>query len=161
MSKSQKDISLDEAVVDIIRFVEKGDDFDADDGNDLEDLVESDEEFEDDIEDMDEEEEKISLKRRRKMFTYQRKLHNIDSALDENNYMAVSPPTVERVIVGNLDPPTTKKANPEQITFTNVPPQRFGRQRSCDVIKGKPGVTRQAEHVSKRRIGFAYNPSYG
>ena len=89
MSKRQKEISLDEAVVDIIRFVEKGDDFDADDGDDLEDLygaeVESDEEFEDDTEDIDEEEEKISLKRRRRMLTYHRKVHNIDSALDENN----------------------------------------------------------------------------
>ena len=126
MSKRQKEISLDEAVVDIISFVEKSNDFDADDGDDLEDLydaqMESDEEFEDDTEVMGEEEEKISLKQRRKMLTYQRKVHDIDSALDENSYMAVSSQTAERVIVGNHDPPTTKKANPEQITFTNVPP---------------------------------------
>ena len=86
---------------------------------------------------MDEEEEKI-----------------IDSALDENNYMAVSPPTVERVTVGNLDPPTTEKANPEKITFTNVPPQRLGRQRSSDVINGKPGVTCQAEYAKSPKEGF-------
>ena len=145
-------------MVDIIRFVEKGDDFDADDGDDLEDLngaeVESDEEFEDDTEDIDEEEEKISLKRRRKMLTYQRKVHDIDLVLDENNYMKISPPNVKRVIVGNLGPPTTKKASPEQITFTNVPPRRLGRQRSCDVIKGKPGVTRQAEHPKSPKEGF-------
>ena len=116
--------------------------------------VESNEEFEDDTEDMDEEEEKISLKRRIKMLDYKRKVHNINSALHENNYVAVSPPTVERVIVGNFDPPTTKKANPEQITFTNVLPQRLGRQRSCDVIKGKPGVTRQAEHAKSPKEGF-------
>ena len=86
---------------------------------------------------MDEEEEKI-----------------IDSALDENNYMAVSPPTVERVTVGNLDPPTTEKANQKKITFTNVPPQRLGRQRSSDVINGKPGVTCQAEYAKSPKEGF-------
>ena len=89
MSKRQKEISLDEAVVHIIRFIEKGNDFDADDGDDSENLygaeVEFNEEFEDDTEDMDEEEEKISLKRRRKMHPCQRKVHDIDSALDENN----------------------------------------------------------------------------
>ena len=165
MSKRQKEISLDEAVVDIIGFVEKGNDFDADDGDDLEDLygaeLEPDEEFEDDTEDMDEEEEKISLKWRRKMLTYQRKVHNINSVFDENNYMAVSPATVERVIVGNLNLPTTKKANPEQITFTNVPPRKLGRQRSCDVIKGKPGVTRQAEHAKspKERFDLLITPA--
>ena len=79
------------------------------------------------------------------------------------NYMAVSPPTVERVRDGNLNPPTTKKANPEQITFTNVPPRRLGRRGSCDVIKGKPGVTGQAEHAKSPKEGFdllMVNPSY-
>ena len=30
----------------------------------------------------------------------------------------------------------------------------MGRQRSCDVIKGKPGVTHQAEHAKSPKEGF-------
>ena len=63
-------------------------------------------------------------------------------------------PVEEKVIVGSLAPPKKPPTAEERIEFTNEQPAPTGRQRSCDIIRGIPGVARGARNAKSPKEGF-------
>ena len=63
-------------------------------------------------------------------------------------------PVEDKVIVGSLAPPKKPPTAEERIEFTNQQPAPTGRQRSCDVIRGIPGVARGARNAKSPKEGF-------
>ena len=92
--------------------------------------------------------------RRCQFLTYQRKVHSIETSLEETNYDPVVLPVEEKIIIGSLAPPKKMPVGDERIVFSNQQPPQAGRQRSCDVIRGVPGVTRSAKDAKSPKQGF-------
>lgn len=83
----------------------------------------------------------------KRMLTYQRKVHCIDTALDENNYTPMQIPkeskTMERIAKGNKNIPDVR------YHFTNQPTKNLqGRQRRVDILHGKPGPTAKSKNTA-------------
>ena len=81
------------------------------------------------------------------MYTWRRHVHDINSSLEEENYDPLEPPPERKTITGKI-------SKEETIKFTNHPPQALGRQRLCDVIHKRPGVTREASKAKTPREAF-------
>ena len=98
---------------------------------------------------MDSEHEEIEEDppRRKRLYTYNRCVNSIDSSLDEENYDPVAIPEARKVILGNI-------RNEEEIRFVNQPPATVGRQRMCDVIRSRPGVTALASNAKTPKDAF-------
>ena len=74
----------------------------------------------------------------KRMLTYQRKVHSIDSALDEDNYTPMELPEEQRTLEGIVK---GDRSTPDVVhKFTNQKPNDFGgRQRIADILHGTPG----------------------
>ena len=120
MSRKRKinDITSDEVIHDILRFVENED---SGKESDIEDLFGDDTNIQleiqqlynksDDSESDDELIVEPATKRthKRKTLTYKRPVNSIDSALDENNFQLFDVPQKEVTIKGELPDPSSKK----------------------------------------------------
>ena len=82
------------------------------------------------------------------MLTYQRKVHSIDSSLDEANYIAMELPEKSKTLEGIAK---GDRNNPDVVyKFTNQRPNYLqGRQRIADVLHGTPGPSPQAKTTNK------------
>lgn len=168
MSRKRKinNITSDEAIHDILRFVENED---SGEESDIEDLFGDDTNIQleiqqlynksDDSESDDELIVEPATKRthKRKTLTYKRLVNSIDSALDENNFQLFDVPQKEVTIKGELpDPSSKKKTAKKKITFTNQPRISVGRQNSSNVISNKPGVAACARHIDNPKEAFNF-----
>ena len=149
----------EEAVSDILRFVEEGEESD----NDLIELYASDKDFERDISNIDEnlsgysdhneslDEESIptnlvSNKHRRKTAAYQIKLNSIDASRDETNYDPFILLAKAKEVIGQIPAATSsRKNNKESIALINQPNNTTGCNKSSDVIKNKPGISTEVK----------------
>ena len=116
---------------------------DNDEQEELEPLV--DEESDDELdlqreleEEIIEEQEEAVPRRHRKLLTRNRLVHDIDSALDRDNYDQIHYINGQgqwQTLTGYLGPKS--KDDTKKITWTSVLPQTNGQQRRCDVITGR------------------------
>ena len=84
--------------------------------------------------------EDIQPKRPKRILTYQRKVHSIDTALDETNYTAMTLPEELKTIQGIAK--GYKNCSDTVYEFSNQKPiDNRGRQRQADILVGKPGPT--------------------
>ena len=148
--KRKANISADDAMSEILRWVENDNEEDEislenrlfDLYGEVDDVVDENidptVECESDHGIIDESDDDIAIegpvrrKHQRKRLTYQRLVHSIDSALDEINY------DEGRTITGTL-PDENNSKNKVPITFSNRKPNLAGRQRSSGVIRNRPG----------------------
>ena len=167
--KRKANISADDAISEILRWVENDNEEDEISlENDLFDLygevddenIDPTVECESDHGIIDESDDDIAIegpvrrKHQRKRLTYQRLVHSIDSALDEINYDAFELPFEERTITGTL-PDENNSKNKVPITFSNRKPNLAGRQRSSDVIRNRPGLAPYASSVKMEEDAFS------
>lgn len=162
--KRQK-ISAQDAVNDILQFVYNDEDADdTDDENDLNDLNgnenedlqipgedhgESDEEQNMVVQNNDSDnDEELNPNPRypKRMLTYQRKVHSIESALDESSYQPMNNPEKVKKMKGIIENKQDKKKT-LIYNFSNQKPDNIGRQRRADVIKDKPGPVPRARNT--------------
>ena len=92
--------------------------------------------------------------RRHRFLTYQWKVHPIETSLEETNYDPMVLPVEEKIIIGSLAPPKKMPVGDERIVFSNQQPPQAGCQKSCDVIRGVPGVTRSAKDAKSPKQEF-------
>ena len=94
-----------------------------------------------------------SVKHRRKSLTYKRLVNSIDSAIDENNYNKMPEVTKKTVMKSCLD---SKNPHQEgnQLEFVNEKSKIVGRQKACDVITNKPGLTAYSKNISSPKEAF-------
>lgn len=90
----------------------------------------------------------------KRMLTYQRKVHSIDSALDESNYTPVELPEKQKTLEGILK---GDKNTPDVVyQFTNQQPNYLrGRQRVADILHGTPGPLPVANITNKPVVAFS------
>ena len=159
MLKVKSNFSSEEAIEDILRFVE--DDV-SDDEIDLDSLF-GDDGIEMEIEKIDNNsndsdsvvEPSRNRKHRLKSLTYQRLANSIDSALQEDNFELFDLQENRTTITGELpDPSSKKKGAKKKITFTNQPRNIVGRQNVMNVIPDKPGVATCAKSIDTPKKAF-------
>ena len=91
---------------------------------------------------------------RRRQLTSQRLVHNIDSAIDLDNYNQFELPVEETSIEGVVKV-DRNKANDISYKFHNQPPQRnIGRQNRANIIAGPQGVLPKAKNATTPREAF-------
>ena len=157
-------LSADQAVDDILRWVENGN-CDEDDVMDVNgpmeeesttDGINQDEDNSNQEEDDDNQEEEPRRREfYRRLLTYQRDVNSIDTSLDEENYNCFIPPEKEKRITGYLpDKADTKKKT--AVTFTNKKPSVTGRQKRADVLPSKPGLTKHTRNITTPREAFEF-----
>ena len=93
-------------------------------------------------------------KHRRKQLTYQRLVHSIDSALDENNYDLSAAPKSKVTIKGLLPDETDRKKKVE-MKFVNQKPTVVGRQKANDIMRQKPGLSKYSKNISTPKESFS------
>ena len=161
-------VTAEEAVSEILTWVENNNEDDGDD--DLEDLNGTDEDnfvvdanIDPDAPESDGDitgegelrgEGLTRRQHRRRTLTYQRDVNSIDTALDESNYNPVEIPSVETLVSGYIPDKEHKKKKIE-VPFTNHKPSITGRQRRCDVINNRPGLTAYSKEADTREKAFA------
>ena len=91
---------------------------------------------------------------RRKTLTYQRNVNRIDTALDESNYNQVEIPTDEKIATGYI-PDKVHKNKKIEVSFSSHKPSVAGRQRSCDVINNMLGLTAYSKDADTPEKAFA------
>ena len=134
---------------------------DDDDDDDVEDKVDPDDAASDGYVSEDEVRPAgpVRWKHQRKKLTYQRDVHSIDSALDENNhnpYAAPTPPISVTAHIPDPSHPGKKRKLPVQF-YTEKPAQvRFGRQRRSDVLPNMPDLSSaEARHATTPEKAFS------
>ena len=164
-AKNRKRISGEEAIQNILQFVEEES---GDEESDLNELYgdkneinsdtnisceSSDSEKENGDPDTNENANLIARrKHRRKQLTYTRLVNSIDSSLSEENFDPIELPTQEKTIIGII-PSQNKKKNTE-VKFTNQPTKTQGRQSSKDVISNKPGLSAKSNGIENELQAF-------
>jgi len=137
---AKRKLSADEAIDDILRFVEDDDNIDDDDADadfnigNLEELYDDDDiaaAQQDTDDSISSDEEPENDRPPRKILTRKRLVNSIDKALDPNcfdphNFGNVEDADNERVLEGFLGP--KKKASTKKILWTNKHPTNVGRQ---------------------------------
>ena len=93
-------------------------------------------------------------KHRRKQLTYQRLVNSIDSALDETNYDTLETSNRNITLTSHV-PDERDKKKKKELKFVDVKPATVGRQRSSDVIRQKPGISRYSTKVSSQKEAFS------
>ena len=88
---------------------------------------------------------------RQSQLTHDRLIHDLVSALNEQNYNAVSLPTTEKTFAIYLEKPNPPNNLGSQITWSNVN-SSHGRQTQWNIIKDKTGVRVE---VRDKKISFA------
>lgn len=152
-------ISADDAVREMLRFVENSDS-DSDDDNDLSSLYGSELEANEDADDISGGEEEIDNRveednhLRRKQLTKNRLVHSIDSALDLENYNVFVVPEEEKVIRGVIKHDNNRN-NDEKIEFSNQPGNTRGRQTRANVITGITGLRARAKRIETEQQAFS------
>ena len=145
-SSRRTTISADDAIHDILRFV---DDSDSDsDDNDLSDLIGNVSEDEEESANSDDGDNQAGDERanrlRRRQLTKNRLINSIDSALDLDNYNAFVLPEQEKSMTGTI----RIDNNDEKINFINKPnDDPRGRQNRANVITGSIGLRTKAKNV--------------
>lgn len=91
---------------------------------------------------------------RRRTLTYQRDVNSIDTALDESNYDPFEIPSDRRDICGYIPVKTDKKKKTE-VHFANQTPRVTGRQRCSDVITNTPGLTSYSRNADTPEKAFS------
>ena len=150
-----------------MRFVEdENDEFDENDtnsNNDLEELLGDKQGEEREISSAGESENEepntepegpTRRKHRRKTLTYQRKVHDIDSSLDESNYKLLDPVEELKTIkyVSKQQGPNKEKVVWE---FQNKKPSVAGRQNASNVIRNRPGLSTYSRNVKTEMDAFS------
>ena len=164
-AKNRKRISGEEAIQNILQFVEEES---GDEESDLDELnrdenkinsdtyiscERSDSEKENGDPDANENANLIARrKHRRKQLTYTRLVNSIDSSLSEENLDPIELPAQEKTIIGII-PSQNKKKNTE-VKFTNQPTKTTGRQSSRDVISNKPGLSAKSNGIENELQAF-------
>ena len=136
-------ITSDEALKNILAFVDDSDGEESDVG-DLGELYDSDDEEvvgDRELENtLDEEPElEIPAERHRKLLTKNRLVNSIDAALDMANYNPLIIRDESSVYKKKLTDPDDRKKS-EEMVFTSKQPIHTGRQRACDVLKEPSGL---------------------
>ena len=156
-SSRRTTISADDAIQDILRFVDDSDS-DSDDNN-LSDLIgnvsEDEEESANYSDDGDNQavDERANRLRRKKL-TKNRLVNSIDSALDLDNYNAFVLPEQEKSMSGTIRIDNNRN-NHEKIDFKNKPnDDPRGRQNRANVITGSIGLRTKAKNVHTEREAF-------
>ena len=93
-------------------------------------------------------------KQKRKALTYQRIIHDIDSALQDENYDDMAPILQKRTITGYLPDPLNKK-NKVPIKFVNEKPDNLGRNKVADIIRNKPGLSAYSRNAKSHKEVFS------
>ena len=88
----------------------------------------------------------------RRQLTYQRLVHSIDSALDENNYDALQLPRKKHILRSKAVDKENKIEY--KLKFSNQPPLPEGRQASQDILRNKPGVKGSAKNAKTPKDAF-------
>ena len=164
-AKNRKRISGEEAIQNILQFVEEES---GDEESDLDELYgdeneinsdtnisceSSDSEKENDDPNANENANRIARrKHRRKQLTYTRLVNSIDSSLSEENFDPTESPTEEKTII-RIIPSQNKKKNTE-VKFTNQPTKTTGHQSSRDVISNKPGLSAKSNGIENELQAF-------
>ena len=165
---AKRRISADDAVKDILDFVDQES---GDEDSDLDELYGVDDESEiNDVDpnessdsDLDEDLEAAELRNnnpfarrehRRKQLTYTRRVHSIDTSLCEDNFEPVELPVERKTIVGFVPSLTKKKGDKEEVKFVNQPTKTTGRQSSRDVIPNRPGLAEKAKDIENEIDAF-------
>ena len=87
--------------------------------------------------------------RAKRLRTQQRLVNSIDSALDQENFDDLELPEEGQchTYCAKLGP--ARKKNVEKIFWTDEQQEPRGRQRECDILKGKPGLRSNAAKAVK------------
>ena len=75
----------------------------------------------------------------RRQLTRDKLIHDLESALDEQNYIPLSLPTTEKILTSYLENPQPPNNLEVQIKWSNVC-SSHGRQTQLNIIKDKTGV---------------------
>ena len=154
-AKNRKRISGEEAIQNILQFVEEES---GDEESDLDEQYGDENEINSDtnISSVSSDTEKVNddpnanenanliarRKHRRKQLTYTRLVNSTDSSLSEK----------EKIIIGII-PSQNKKKNTE-VKFTNQPTKTTGRQSSRDVISNKPCLSAKSNGIENELQAF-------
>ena len=163
-----KRISAEEAIADILDFVNEASDEEESDIEELygEENLNGDNanERNSDVEsDSSSEEERTETpterrKHRKKQLTYKRKVNSIESALSEGNYELLAIPEKEKILkveVADEESNAKKKKDRKKtVEFTNIPQGTTGRQNACNIIPNKPGVAAGYRKTDNERDAF-------
>ena len=157
-AKNRKCISGEEAIQNILQFVEEESGDEESDLNELygdENEINSDTNISCKSSDSEKENddhnanENANLIARRK---HTRLVNSIDSSLSEENFDPIELPTQEKTIIGII-PSQNKKKN-TKVKFTNQPTKTAGRQSSRDVISNKPGLSTKSNGIENELQAF-------
>ena len=80
----------------------------------------------------------------RRQLTRDRLIHDLESALDKQNYIPLSLPTTEKTLTSYLENPKPLNNLGIQIKWSNVCSSR-GRQTQLNIIKDKTGVRKKVK----------------
>ena len=152
-AKNRKHISGEEAIQNILQFVEEKSGDEESDLETCETCESSDSEKE--IDDPNANKNANLIARRKhqhKQLTYTRLVNSIDSSLSEENFDPIELPTQEKTIIGIM-PSQNKKKNTE-VKFKNQPTKTAGRQSSRDVISNKPGLSAKSNGIENEVQAF-------